>query len=187
LDYSDVAALICRSVWQVMQQPPSKLPSGAREPKHSDFDDSDWSKDADVPIRQLTRDEAQALLAKQSSLSVWQVLAVQAGFGLFVALVWGVLTLRSAAFLSSLYAVAVVVLPGLLMARGVFGRNAGRGVGGLLVWEVLKLGLTCALLVLAPQLLHPVDWVALLVTLVLCLKVIGVVLLLWQGRKKNFV
>ena len=127
------------------------------------------------------------MLAKQSSLSVWQVLAVQAGFGLFVALVWGVLTLRSAAFLSSLYAVAVVVLPGLLMARGVFGRNAGRGVGGLLVWEVLKLGLTCALLVLAPQLLHPVDWVALLVTLVLCLKVIGVVLLLWQGRKKNFV
>ena len=73
------------------------------------------------------------------------------------------------------------------MARGVFGRNAGRGVGGLLVWEILKLGLSGALLALAPVVVRPLDWAALLVTLVLCLKVIGVVLLVWQGRKKNFV
>ena len=178
-----------------MQQKPSKLHSnlpgdssrGARDPKQSAFDDSDWDQDADIPVRQLTREEAQALIAKQRNLSVWQVLALQAGFGLLVALVWGALSHRTSALWSSLYAVVVVVFPGLLMARGVFGRNAGRGVGGLLVWEVLKLGLSCALLALAPVVVRPLDWIALLVTLVLCLKVIGVALLVWQGRKKNFV
>ncbi len=170
-----------------MQHPPSQQPSGARSPQPSGFEDSDWDQDAEIPVRQLTREEAQALLAKQTSLSVWQVLAIQAGCGVLVALVWGALSHRSAAFWSSLYATAVVVVPGLLMARGVFGRNAGRGVGGLLVWEILKLGLSGALLALAPVVVRPLDWAALLVTLVLCLKVIGVVLLVWQGRKKNFV
>lgn len=174
-----------------MQQPPNKLPSklsdGVQNAKHSDFDDSDWSRDADVPVRPLTREEAQALLAKHPQLSVWRVLLIQALFGVAVALVWGALSQRSSAVWSSLYAVVVVVLPGLLMARGVFGRNAGRSVGGLLFWEIFKLALAGALLALAPVVVKPLDWVALLVTLVLCLKVIGVVLLVWQGRNKNFV
>jgi ATP synthase protein I len=47
---------------------------------------------------------------------------------------------------------------------------------------VLKLGLICALLALAPQVVQPLNWVALLVTLVLVLKVVGVVLLVGQRR-----
>lgn len=170
-----------------MQQPTSESSGAQRASKDSDFEDTDWNRDADVPVRPLTREEAQALLAKHPQLSVWRILAIQALFGVAVALVWGALSQRSSALWSSLYAVLVVVLPGLLMARGVFGRNAGRGVGGLLFWELFKLGFSGALLALAPVVVRPLDWVALLVTLVLCLKVIGVVLLVWQGRKKNFV
>ncbi len=118
-------------------------------------------------------------------MSVWQVLASQAATGVLVALAWGVLSQSLSAATSSLYGALVVVLPSALMARGVFGRSAGGGVGGLLVWEVAKLGLTCALLVLAPRLVHPLNWVALLVTMVLCLKVIGVALLVWQRREKK--
>jgi ATP synthase protein I len=120
-------------------------------------------------------------------MTVWRVIAVQALSGLLVALVWGAVSRSTSALWSSLYAVAVVVLPSALMARGVFGRHAGRSVGGLLVWEILKLGLTCALLVLAPKVVRPLDWAALLVTLVLCLKVVGVALLVWQGRNKKSV
>ena len=151
----------------------------------SDFELSDWSKDIDPPVEALTREEAQALIARNPSMSVWQVVAAQALFGLSVALLWGGLSRSVSALLSSLYAVAVVVVPSLLMARGVFGRNARRVVGRLLVWEVLKLGLICALLALAPKLIKPLDWVALMVTLVLVLKVVGVVLLIGQRHEKK--
>lgn len=151
------------------------------------FEDSDWHEDADPPVQPLTRQEAQALAARHPSMTVWQVIAAQAVFGVSVALVWWLVSRSSASALSALYGCAVAVIPSALMARGVFGRNAGRSVGGLLVWEILKLCLTGAMLALAPAWLKPLDWVAMLVTLVLCLKVIGVVLLIWQGRKKNSV
>jgi ATP synthase protein I len=153
-------------------------------------DDSDWYRDADPPIRPLTRSEAQALVAKHPSLSVWQVLGVQCAFGVCVALVWGALSRHPNALVSALWGVAVVVLPGAFMARGVFGSGAGvvmgRSTMGLFVWEFLKLGLTGAMLALAPMWIRPLDWVAMLVTLVLSLKVIGVALLVWQRREKNF-
>ena len=166
-----------------MSTPQSSRPRGSETAVHdADFDVSDWSKDTDPPVEPLTREEAQALIAKHPSMSVWQVLAAQALFGVLVALLWGGLSRDVSAFWSSLYATAVVVVPGLLMARGVFGRNARRGVVRLLVWEVLKLGLICALLAMAPQVVQPLNWVALLVTLVLVLKVVGVVLLVGQRR-----
>ncbi|MFZ2297426.1 MAG: ATP synthase subunit I [Aquabacterium sp.] len=166
-----------------MSTPQRSRPRGGEKSVHdADFDVSDWSKDIDPPVEPLTREEAQALIAKHPSMSVWQVLAAQTLFGVLVALLWGGLSRDVSAFWSSLYATAVVVVPGLLMARGVFGRNARRGVGRLLIWEVLKLGLIWALLAMAPQVVQPLNWVALLVTLVLVLKVVGVVLLVGQRR-----
>jgi ATP synthase protein I len=159
------------------------------------FENSDWQEDADPPVRPLTRQEAQALAARHPSMAVWQVIAAQAVFGVLVALVWGALSRSSTSLVSALYGCAVAVVPSALMARGVFGRSVWGGVGrnvrggvvGLLIWEILKLCLTGAMLVQAPAWIKPLDWVALLVTLVLSLKVIGVVLLMWQGRKKNSV
>ncbi|MDO9291535.1 MAG: ATP synthase subunit I [Hydrogenophaga sp.] len=155
------------------------------------FEDSDWSKD-DLPLVQpLTRDEAQALIARRPLMSVWRVIAAQLVFGVLVALAWGVLSRSSSSAVSALYGVAVAVIPGALMAWGVFGASvrlkAGRSVGGLFFWELLKLGLTGAMLALANAWIKPLDWVAMLVTLVLCLKVVGVVLLIWQGHNKNSV
>lgn len=155
------------------------------------FEDSDWSKDDDLPVRPLTRTEVQSLIARHPSLTVWQVLAAQAVFGVLVALVWGALSRSPMSAVSALYGAAVAVVPSALMARGVFGRSvwsgAGRSIGGLLIWEILKLCLAGAMLALAPVWIKPLDWVAMLVTLVLCLKVIGVVLLIWQPHKKNTV
>jgi len=174
-----------------MQAPQSDQPRGKPAQRdsssHALFEDSDWSQDAEPPVRPLTREGAQAILVRNPSLSVWQVLAAQAVTGVLVALAWGVLSQSLSAATSSLYGALTVVVPSALMARGVFRRGAGRGVGGLLVWEVAKLGLTCALLVLAPRLVHPLNWVAMLVTMVLCLKVIGVALLVWQRREKKIV
>lgn len=150
--------------------------------------DSFWGEDADLPISSLTRTEAQALVAKHPSMTVWQALASQALFGVLVALIWGLLSRSPASLMSALYGVAVAVVPSGLMAYGVFGRRAARGaggVGGLLVWEILKLLMVGAMLAMAPVWIVPLDWVALLVTLVLSLKMVGVALLIWQRRAKN--
>ena len=149
------------------------------------WQDSIWpQQEPDPPVQPLTRDQAQALIAKSPSLSPWRVIALQALIGVVVAVVWGGLSRSLPSFISSLYGAAVVVAPGALMVRGVFGGGARRSLGGLLFWEIVKLSLVVALLALAPKWVPSLDWVALLVTLVLCLKVNGLVLL-WQGSKKS--
>lgn len=153
-----------------------------------DFEDSDytkWLKNEGPPVRPLTREEAQALAARHPSPSVWTLLAYQAACGVLVALVWGALSRSPIAAVSALYGGAVAVLPNALMARGVIGRRAGRSVGGLLFWEILKMGLAGAMLVLAPVWIRPLNWPAMLVSLVLCMKVFGVVLLLQRHREKK--
>lgn len=147
--------------------------------------DSFWGDDVDPPISPLTRAEAQALAAKHPSMTVWQALAAQAVFGVLVALIWGALSQSLASLQSALYGVAVAVLPSALMARGVFGRRAAGGVGGLLLWEILKLLMVGAMLATAPRWVSPLDWVAMMVTLVLSLKIVGVALLVWHRRTKN--
>lgn len=157
--------------------------------EHDSGYDSFWGEDVDPPISSLTRTEAQALVAKHPSMTVWQALASQAVFGVLVALIWGALSHSLPTTLSALYGVAVAVLPSALMARGVFGRGGGAGaasgVGGLLVWEILKLLMVGAMLAMAPVWIVPLDWVALLVTLVVSLKIVGVALLIWQRRAKK--
>ena len=105
-----------------MSTPLRSKPRGGETVHDTDFDVSDWSKDIDPPVEPLTREEAQALLARHPSMSVWQVLAAQLGFGVLIALIWGGVSRDASALWSSLYATAVVVVPGLLMARGVFGQ-----------------------------------------------------------------
>lgn len=153
-----------------------------------DFEDSDytkWLKNEGPPIRPLTREEAQALNARHPALSVWQLLAWQAACGVLVALIWGALTRNPVAAVSALYGGAVAVIPNAVMARGTIGRSAGRSVGGLLFWEIVKLGLVGAMLVLAPVWIKPLNWLAMLVALVLCLKVFGVVLFIQRRREKK--
>jgi ATP synthase protein I len=48
-------------------------------------------------------------------------------------------------------------------------------------WEVLKIAVSVVMLMLAPQILQPLSWPVLLVTLVVCIKVYWVALL-WRGR-----
>jgi len=134
-------------------------------------------------VQPLTHDQAQALRARYPVISAWRLIATQVLLGVLVALCWGALSGQPALW-SSLSGAAVAVLPNVLMVRGLFGRNAGRSVGGLLFWELVKIGASGAMLALSPSLVPSLNWAAMLVTMVLCMKVIGVALL-WQGRKKK--
>lgn len=84
---------------------------------------------------------------------------------------------------SLLYGAAVVVVPGALMARGMTSRlssmSPGASAVSFMLWEFVKIGMSVALLALAPQIVHPLVWPALLVGLVVCIKVYWVALL-WR-------
>lgn len=148
----------------------------------ADWRDTLWPDDEpDPPVRPLTREEAQALSARHPSLQAWQVIGLQLLLGVLVALVWGGLADSRSALLSSLWGMAVVVVPGAVMALGIFGSVGGDSVARWVVWELIKIVCAGLMLALAPFLIQPLNWLAMLLTMVLCMKVIGVALFV-QGR-----
>ena len=148
-----------------------------------------WRDEGDAAgyedLKPLTQQEAQALRAKEHPVSPWRVVRLQAVVGVVVAaLVWLIMGERSAG-LSALYGAAVAVVPGALMARGMTSRfssmSPGHSAVSFMLWEMLKIAVSVAMLMLAPQILQPLSWPVLLVTLLVCIKVYWFALL-WRGR-----
>ncbi len=136
----------------------------------------------EAPIRRLSRDEARALIRAQPSISPWRVVAVQACTGLLCGALIGTLFGGSAGW-SALYGAAAAVLPNALLARGLT-RGTGHPVAaaaGFLFWEMLKIGVAIAMLLIAARVVPQLNWPALLVTMAVCMKV-NWFALLWRGR-----
>ena len=159
------------------------LPMSDRKFRSDPWDDAEGSDQ--TPVRALSRQEAQALRARQPSVSPWRVVGVQAGLGGVVAALAWLITGDRTVGLSALYGAAVAVVPGALMARGMTSRlssvTVGASVVSFMLWEFVKIGVSVVMLVLAPRLVDPLSWPALLVALGVCLKVVWLALL-WRGR-----
>jgi len=139
-----------------------------------------WADDTDeagnAPIQRLTRDEAQALVARMPQrISPWSVIAVQAVIGVVAALATGLFGTAEGLFWSALYGAAVVVVPGALMARGMTSPltsvSPGASAVSVMLWSMVKIGTSIGMLMLASKLVQPLSWPALLVTMVLCMQV----------------
>ena len=76
---------------------------------------------------------------------------------------------------STVYGALAVIVPAALFARGltsqVSSMNAGAAVFGFFLWEMVKIGLTVAMLFAAPRLVNELSWPAMLVSLVVTMKV----------------
>jgi ATP synthase protein I len=147
--------------------------------RHASFAD----EAPDPPFKTLSREEAQALRANLPQVSPWRVVGAQAAAGLLCAAITWLVTQRSGAAWSALYGAATVVVPSALLARGMT-RGAGSPVAaaaGFLFWEMLKIGVAIAMLVIAVQVVPGLSWPALLITMVVCMKV-NWVALLWRAR-----
>ena len=134
----------------------------------------------------MTAEQVAELRKHQPLLSVWRVVGVQAVLGLLVAgLVW-LVSERMAAVYSALYGALAVIVPAALFARGLTSRvasvNAGAAVFGFFLWEIVKIGLTVAMLFAAPRLVNDLSWPAMLAGLVVTMKVYWVAL----GFRKAF-
>lgn len=140
----------------------------------------------DEPFKTLSREEAQALRARLPQVSPWRVVAAQAAAGLLCTAVVWLVTQRSGAAWSALYGALAVAVPGALLARGMTRRRgAGSPVAaaaGFLFWEMLKIGVAIAMLVIAAKVVPGLSWPTLLITMVVCMKV-NWVALLWRARR----
>lgn len=136
-------------------------------------------------FRPLTRAEAQALRAKEPPLNPWRVLGVQVVVGVLAAALIGLVFGNSSLMWSALYGAATVVVPGALLARGMTSRLSGMSPGvsavSFMLWEMVKIAVSVAMLMLASKIVQPLSWPALLAGLVLCMKVYWLALL-WRGR-----
>jgi ATP synthase protein I len=78
-------------------------------------------------------------------------------------------------------------VPGALMARAMTSRlsslSPAVSAASVMVWETVKVGAAVGLLALAPSVVRPLSWPALLAALVVCLSVYWFALL-WRGRKR---
>jgi len=132
------------------------------------------------PVQPLSAEEARRVRQQNPPVSPWWVVAGQAGVGLLAALLaWG-LTGKQNVGWSLGYGALAVLLPAAVFARGLTGRisslNAVSAAAGFLVWEMVKVALTIAMLLAAPRLVVGLSWPALLVGLVLAMKVYWVAL-----------
>lgn len=135
-------------------------------------------------FKTLTPEEAKVLKANLPMVSPWRVVGVQAVVGLLcAAAVWAV-TQRSTAAWSALYGALSVVLPGTLMARGMTRRTRSpvAAAAGFMFWEMLKIAVAIAMLVIAARVVPQLSWPALLITMVVCIKV-NWLALAWRGRR----
>ena len=143
-----------------------------------DFEDDGGVNGAEN-FRPLTAEEVHNLRLQQPLLSIWRVVFAQVLVGLAVAaFTWLFTGLVSAAW-SAAYGALAVVVPAALFARGLTSKattlNSGTAVFGFLLWEMIKIGLTIAMLYAAIWLVKDLSWPAMLVGLVVTMKVYWVV------------
>ena len=134
----------------------------------------------EIPFKQLSAEDARRLREENPPVSPWWVVAWQVVVGLLAALAAWALTGKQNMGWSAGYGALAVALPAAVFVRGLTGRfssrNAGSAALGFMVWEMVKLALTMAMLVAAPGLVAALNWPALLVGLVLAMMVYWVAL-----------
>ena len=150
--------------------------------------DFDADEDDVLSFKRLSKQEAQSLRELQPPLSPWRIVRLQVLVGIVVtALVWFV-TMKSSAAWSAAYGALSVVIPGVLFARGLMCQfssiNAMTAGFGFFVWEAVKIAVSVAMLVAAPKLVADLDWLVMLVSLIVTMKVYWVALLMRPKLKQ---
>jgi ATP synthase protein I len=129
-------------------------------------------------FKKWTAEEARLLRDKSPSVSPWLVIGWQIIAGVVIALGAWLLSGEGVVAVSAGYGALTVILPAAVLARGIMspitGLNAISAAMGFMVWEMVKIGLSVAMFIAAPQLIPDLSWLALLVGLMLTMLVYGV-------------
>lgn len=136
-------------------------------------------------FKPLTQQEVSELRGRMRLVSPVRLLMLQGLMGLLTAVCAGLLGQGWSTGLSALYGAAVVVVPGAVLAWALrsrpFAMSAAQRAVNFLFWELVKIVLAVAMLLLATRVEAGLSWLALLAGMVLSMKVYGLALL-WRGR-----
>lgn len=141
------------------------------------------------PVKPLSAEEARRVREQNPPASPWRVVAGQVGVGLVAGLLAWVLTGRQNVGWSVAYGALAVAIPAAVFARGLTGRfaslNAGTATVAFLVWEMVKVALSLAMLLAGPRLVAGLSWPAMLIGLALAMQVYLVALAFPPKPRKN--
>ena len=141
-------------------------------------------------FKPLTAEEARQWRERNPGVSPWRVIGLQGVTALVVAVVAWVLFGRTVA-ISASYGAMAVIFPAMVLARGLrrqaLLRDSGAAFLSFVVWEVVKVVLTVALLLAAPKLVPALNWLALVAGFVVVMKVYWVAAWLQSRRQRSAV
>jgi ATP synthase protein I len=125
-------------------------------------------------FRRYSRQEAEQLRKTSPQVSPWRVVLWMLVAAVVIGCMsWLVFDLSVA--LSAAYGSLVVSLPAAVLARGMTSplsrMNIAAGAMAFMLWEMVKIGLSIGMLMLAPSLIAALNWPALLIGLILTMKV----------------
>jgi ATP synthase protein I len=135
---------------------------------------SEEDQSEDPVFHRYSRQEAEQLRKTSPQVSPWRVV-------LWMLIACAVIGLASWLLfdaqiaLSATYGSLVVAIPAAVLARGMTSplsrMNLASGALAFMLWEMVKIGLSIGMMMLAPSLLPGLSWPALLIGLILTMKV----------------
>lgn len=146
--------------------------------------------DNELEFKPLTAEQAQAWRQKNPALRPWRIIVLQAGVGgLMVLLTWLWMDEPQLA-VSVAWGVVAVVLPAMVFVRALSRQmqwaQPKSALVGLFVWELVKVVLTVALLLVAPKVITDLSWLAMVASFVVTIKVHWLAMALgWMQRKSK--
>jgi ATP synthase protein I len=141
-------------------------------------------------FKPLTADEAQVWRLRNPALMPWRIVALQACIGALMVLLTWLLTDERRLAASVAWGVVAVVMPAMVFVRALRRQmqvaQPKVALVGLFAWELVKIVLTVALLLVAPKVISDLSWFALVASFVVTIKVYWLALALgWvQGKSK---
>lgn len=151
----------------------------------------DTSNEVLEPVfKPLSAEEAHVWRQHNPQASPWRVLFLQVFVGALMALTTGLVTGQFNLAASVAWGSVAVVAPAVVFVRALgrqMRRNQpGSALLGLMVWELVKVVLTVALLLVAPKVISDLNWLALVVGFVVTMKVYWLAMALgWMQLKSK--
>ncbi|WP_416546923.1 ATP synthase subunit I [Limnohabitans sp. DCL3] len=141
-------------------------------------------------FKPLTAEQAQTWRQNHRQASPWRVLWLQSGVGALMALSTAWVTGQTHLAASVAWGALAVVMPGMVFVRALSRQmrrtQPGAALVGLFVWELVKIILTVALLLVAPKVISQLSWLSLVAGFVVTMKVYWLAMALgWMQAKSK--